>query len=237
MRDPSEGERKSLSLNRRELLALSAAGGALALTSCAPPPAGTEASRRADTAVPPFELEEATIAELGAGMESGRYTSRSITELYLERIDYLDRRGPELRSVIEVNPDALAIAAELDEERRAGRVRGPLHGVPILVKDNVATADRTTTTAGSLALEGSIPPADSFVARRLREAGAVLLGKANLSEWANIRSNRSSSGWSGRGGQCRNPYVLDRNPCGSSSGSGAATSATAATGAGGRRTP
>ena len=172
-----------------------------------------------------FELEEATIAELGGQMASGERTSAEITKLYLDRIEVLDRRGPALRSVIETNPDALEIAEELDRERAAGNVRGPLHGVPILLKDNIATADRTTTTAGSLALEGSIPPRDAFVAARLRLAGSVLLGKANLSEWANFRSNRSSSGWSARGGQCRNPYVLNRNPCGSSSGSGAATSA------------
>ena len=172
-----------------------------------------------------FELEEATIADLGRQMASGERTSAEITRLYLERIESLDRQGPSLCSVIETNPDALAIAGRLDAERAAGNVRGPLHGVPILLKDNIATADRNTTTAGSLALEGSIPPRDAFVAARLRRAGAVLLGKANLSEWANFRSNRSSSGWSARGGQCRNPYVLDRNPCGSSSGSGAATSA------------
>ena len=172
-----------------------------------------------------FELEEVTIAELGRQMAEGERTSREITELYIDRIEALDRQGPTLRSVIETNPDALEIAQELDRERAAGNVRGPLHGVPILLKDNIATADRTTTTAGSLALEGSIPPRDAFVADRLRQAGAVLLGKANLSEWANFRSNRSSSGWSARGGQCRNPYVLSRNPCGSSSGSGAAASA------------
>ncbi len=172
-----------------------------------------------------FELEEATIAELGGQMASGERTSAEITRLYLERIEAVDRQGPTLRSIIETNPDALEIAGQRDAERAAGDVRGPLHGVPILLKDNIATADRTTTTAGSLALEGSIPPRDAFVASRLRLAGAVLLGKANLSEWANFRSNRSSSGWSARGGQCRNPYVLNRNPCGSSSGSGAATSA------------
>ena len=172
-----------------------------------------------------FELEEVTIAELGRQMAEGERTSREITELYLDRIEALDRQGPTLRSVIETNQDALEIAGELDRERAAGNVRGPLHGVPILLKDNVATADRTTTTAGSLALEGSIPKQDAFVAARLRQAGAVPLGKANLSEWANFRSNRSSSGWSARGGQCRNPYVLNRNPCGSSSGSGAAASA------------
>ncbi len=179
----------------------------------------------APTEVGGFQLEEVTIAELGRQMAEGERTSREITGLYLARIEALDRQGPALRSVIETNPDALEIAGELDHERAAGNVRGPLHGVPILLKDNVATADRTTTTAGSLALEGSIPPRDAFVAARLRQAGAVLLGKANLSEWANFRSNRSSSGWSARGGQCRNPYVLSRNPCGSSSGSGAATSA------------
>jgi amidase len=158
-------------------------------------------------------------------MMSGRWTSSEITEAYLARIDEIDGQGPTLRSVIETNPEALEVASALDEERAAGQVRGPLHGVPILLKDNIATHDRMTTTAGSFALEGSVPPADSGVARKLREAGAVLLGKANLSEWANFRSTRSSSGWSGRGGQCKNPYVLDRNPCGSSSGSGAAAAA------------
>jgi amidase len=158
-------------------------------------------------------------------MASGEESSRSLTEKYLARIAALDRRGPELRSVLETNPDALAIAETLDRDRKAGKVRGPLHGIPILVKDNIGTADRMTTTAGSLALEGSIPSADAFVAKRLREAGAVILGKTNLSEWANFRSTHSSSGWSGRGGQCRNPYALDRNPSGSSSGSGAATAA------------
>jgi amidase len=172
-----------------------------------------------------FELEEVSITDLQAGMVSGRWSSRDITQAYLDRIAEVDRQGPTLRSVIETNPDALDIAESLDRERIEGRVRGPLHGIPILLKDNIATHDRMTTTAGSYALEGSIPPEDSGVARKLREAGAVLLGKANLSEWANFRSTRSSSGWSGRGGQCKNPYVLDRNPCGSSSGSGAAPSA------------
>jgi amidase len=173
----------------------------------------------------PFELEEATVASLQDGMKSGKYTARRITELYLNRISALDKQGPSLHSVIETNPDALEIADSLDAERKAKGPRGPLHGIPILIKDNIDTADKMTTTAGSLALTGSIPLQDSNVAKKLREAGAVILGKANLSEWANIRSNRSSSGWSGRGGQCRNPYVLDRNPSGSSSGPGAATSA------------
>lgn len=211
-------------MKRREFLGKSLAGGtALAVF----PEVNERAVASVEDApqVAAFELEEITIAELQKGMQSGRWTARAITEAYLQRIAQIDRQGPALHSVIETNPDALQIAEELDGERRAGKVRGPMHGVPVLVKDNIDTHDRMTTTAGSLALEGSIPPADSGVAQKLREAGAVLLGKANLSEWANIRSNHSSSGWSARGGQCRNPYVLDRNPCGSSSGSGAATSA------------
>ena len=175
--------------------------------------------------IAPFELDEATIDDLQKWMASGRMTSRSITRLYLNRIAALDRQGPALHHVIEVNPDALSIAASLDTERKSGRVRGPLHGIPVLVKDNVDTADRMTTTAGSLALAGSIPLQDSTVAAKLRAAGAVLLGKANLSEWANFRSTHSTSGWSARGGQAKNPYVLDRNPCGSSSGSGGAVAA------------
>ena len=172
-----------------------------------------------------FQLEETAIADLTASMRSGDRTTRSIVSQYLSRIQQLDRQGPMLQSVIETNPEALNIAEELDRERDAGTVRSPLHGVPVLLKDNIDTADQMTTTAGSLALQGSIPLGDSTVAHRLREAGAVLLGKANLSEWANYRSTRSSSGWSARGGQCRNPYVLDRSPCGSSSGSGVAVSA------------
>jgi len=176
-------------------------------------------------AISPFDLEEATFADLQAGMASGRMTSASITQQYIARIGELDRKGPTLRHVLEINPDALAIAESLDRERKSGRVRGPLHGIPILLKDNIDTADRMTTTAGSMALEGSIPLQDAFIAAKLRAAGAVLLGKTNLSEWANFRSTHSSSGWSGRGGQAKNPYVLDRNPCGSSSGSGGAVSA------------
>ena len=175
--------------------------------------------------IAPFELEEATIADLQAGMASGRMTAHSITQQYLDRIHALDRTGPTLRTVIEINPDALSIADTLDRERKAGRVRGPLHGIPILIKDNIDTADRMTTTAGSYALAGSIPLNDATIAAKLRAAGAILLGKTNLSEWANFRSTHSSSGWSGRGGQAKNPYLLDRNPCGSSSGSGAALSA------------
>src|SRR5438105_12380296 len=175
--------------------------------------------------VPPFELEETTIADLQNAMASGKMTARLITQAYLDRIAELDRKGPTLRHVIEVNPDALSIADALDQERKAGRVRGPLHGIPILLKDNVGTADKMTTTAGSLALEGSIASRDAFIAAKLRGAGAIFLGKANLSEWANFRSTHSTSGWSGRGGQAKNPYVLDRNPCGSSSGSGGAVAA------------
>ncbi|HEX9221327.1 MAG TPA: amidase [Gemmatimonadaceae bacterium] len=175
--------------------------------------------------VPPFELEEATISDLQARMAAGQLTARTITQQYLDRIAELDRKGPMLRYVIEINPDALSVADSLDQERKAGRVRSPLHGIPILLKDNVDTADRMTTTAGSLALAGSIPLQDSFIAAKLRAAGAIFLGKANLSEWANFRSSHSTSGWSGRGGLAKNPYVLDRNACGSSSGSGGAVSA------------
>jgi amidase len=186
-------------------------------------PESLRAARRFSVA--PFALEEATLADLQAGMVSGKLTARSITQQYLDRIAELDRQGPALRHVLETNPDALSIADTLDQERKAGRVRGPLHGIPILLKDNIDTADRMTTTAGSLALAGSIPLQDAFIAAKLRAAGAILLGKTNLSEWANFRSTHSSSGWSGRGGQAKNPYVLDRNPCGSSSGSGGAVSA------------
>lgn len=170
-------------------------------------------------------LEEATIADLQAALDAGSETAVSLTKKYLRRIKELDARGPALRAVIELNPDALHIARELDEERKQKGPRGKLHGLPVLIKDNIATHDRMTTTAGSLALAGSIAPQDSFVARKLREAGAVILGKSNLSEWANFRGDRSSSGWSGRGGQTKNPYVLDRNPSGSSSGSAAAVAA------------
>jgi amidase len=172
-----------------------------------------------------FELSEATIADLQKGLASGKYTARSLGEKYLARIEQIDRRGPAVNSVIEVNPEALAIAEALDKERKGKGARGPLHGIPVLIKDNIDTADRMQTTAGSLALLGSRPVRDSFVAQKLREGGAVILGKTNLSEWANIRSSHSVSGWSGRGGLTRNPYALDRNPCGSSSGSGAAVAA------------
>jgi amidase len=158
-------------------------------------------------------------------MRSGAYTARSIAERLLTRIDEIDRRGPAINAIIELNPDALTIADARDQERRAGRIRGPLHGIPILLKDNIDTADKMRTSAGSLALAEVVALRDAFLVERLRDAGAVILGKTNLSEWANFRSTHSTSGWSARGGQTKNPYVLDRNPCGSSSGSGAAVSA------------
>ena len=174
---------------------------------------------------PHSEIEEQTIADMQQRMAAGEMTAQQLLGVYLDRIEQLDRQGPELRSIIELNPDAMEIAAELDRERRERGPRGALHGIPILLKDNIDTADKMTTTAGSLALEGSHPLQDAFVTQRLREAGAIIVGKANLSEWANFRSSHSSSGWSGRGGQGKNPFVLDRSPCGSSSGSGQSVSA------------
>ena len=196
---------------------------AVATLSISPLSYGTRTDRQAVQAG--FELEEATIESMQEWMASGRYTSRRLTELYLQRIADLDREGPALNAISEVNPDALTIASALDEERQAKGPRGPLHGIPIVIKDNIDTADRMTTTAGSLALEGSIAAQDAFVVQRLRTAGAVIIAKTNLSEWANFRSTKSSSGWSGRGGQVKNPYALDRNPCGSSSGTGTAVAA------------
>jgi len=180
-------------------------------------PAGAE--------VPAFELDEVTLGGLQEGMASGKYTAQSLTELYLRRIESVDAQGPALRSVLETNPDALEIARKRDAERAAGRLRGPLHGVPVLIKDNIGTADRMETTAGSLVLMGARPAKSAPLVARLINAGAVLIGKTNLSEWANFRSTHSVSGWSGRGGQTRNPYALDRSPSGSSSGSGAAIAA------------
>ncbi len=183
------------------------------------------ASEQAHADEPAFELAELSIADLQDGMKSGKWTARSLAEKYLARIEAIDGKGPALHSVIETNADALKIAEALDKERKEKGLRGPLHGIPVLIKDNIDTADRMATTAGSLALVGSKPPADAFLVKRLREAGVVLLGKTNLSEWANIRCSYSTSGWSGRGGLTKNPYALDRNPSGSSSGSGAAVSA------------
>ncbi|HWK06971.1 MAG TPA: amidase [Puia sp.] len=172
-----------------------------------------------------FTLNEATIDSLQQKMQKGEYTARSLTELYLRRIEDVDKKGPALHAVIEVNPDALTIADDLDKERKAGKLRGPLHGIPVLVKDNIDTGDKMMTTAGSLALVGNKAAQDAHIIKKLREAGAVLLGKTNLSEWANFRSSRSTSGWSSRGGQTKCPYILDRNPSGSSAGSGSAVAA------------
>ena len=218
-------------INRRKFLKTSTATGlilgSLGLPSCQSPVKskketdGDQAKPDADE----FELNEMTIDELQQKMQSGGYTSRTITELYLKRIDAIDKKGYALNAVIELNPDALGIADEMDKERKAGKIRSQLHGIPVLVKDNIDTADKMMTTAGSLALDGHKAVKDAFIINQLRAAGAVLLGKTNLSEWANFRSSRSSSGWSSRGGQTKNPCVLDRNPCGSSSGSGVAVAA------------
>lgn len=217
-------------MDRRRFLgtgALGAAALAAGRPLAAHPPDAhpPDAHPPASPAAQEFEFAEATVADLQAHMAAGRHDARAIAQAHLARIAALDHAGPTVRSVIEVNPEALAIAERMDAERRAGRVRGPLHGIPVLLKDNVDTGDRMMTSAGSLALATAPAPRDAFLAARLREAGAVILGKTNLSEWANFRSTRSSSGWSGRGGQTRNPYALDRSPCGSSSGSGAAVAA------------
>ena len=215
-------------LSRRRFVGASLAAGALGVLDPrdAIARSATSIAGREPTVAPePFELEELTIAELQEGMRSGRWTARKLTEQYLERIDRMNHGTGGLRAVIEINPGALDIADALDAERSDRGERGALHGIPILLKDNIGTADGTLTTAGSLALAGAPAPRDAFIVTRLREAGVVPLGKANLSEWANFRSTRSSSGWSARGGQCRNPYALDRSPSGSSSGSAAAVAA------------
>jgi len=188
---------------------------------------GTAGAQKKNENVPAdsFELNETTIDELQQKMQSRKYTSRSITEMYLKRIEAIDKNGPKLNSVIELNPDALAIADAMDAERKTGKVRGPMHGIPVLIKDNINTGDKMMTTAGALALEGNHAARDAFIIKQLRAAGAVLLGKTNLSEWANFRSTNACSGWSSRGGQTKCPYILDRNTSGSSSGSGAAVAA------------
>ena len=217
-----------LAANRRSFLKATVIGSAAATLSPLYPALGAAREMASSSAVPdlrPFELDEITIIDLQDGMKSGKFTARSLVEKYSARVAEIDKQGPAINSVIELNPDALAIAETLDQERKTKGARGPLHGIPVLIKDNIDTADRMMTTAGSLALVGSKPPRDSFVAQKLRAAGAVILGKTNLSEWANIRSSHSTSGWSGRGGLTKNPYALDRNPCGSSSGSGAGVSA------------
>jgi amidase len=217
-------------MDRRKFLRSGSVAGiaatTLVATSCQSPAPGSTSNNPEDGKfTDDFELNEATIDTLQEKMKNGSYTSRSITQLYLDRIVAIDKNGPAINSVIEVNPDALEIADKMDAERKAGKVRGPLHGIPVLIKDNIDTGDKMMTTAGSLALEGHKAGSDAFVIKQLRNAGAVILGKTNLSEWANFRSTRSSSGWSSRGGQTKNPCVLDRNPCGSSSGSGAAVAA------------
>jgi amidase len=232
-----EGEENSTNVRgpsvpaRRKFLRTSLIGGVTAAVATAVKPLTTHAHERSAPPRPradeisTFEFDEITITDLQDAMKSSKYTARSITEKYLARIGQIDKQGPAINSVIELNPDALSIADALDKERKDKGVRGPLHGIPVLIKDNIDTADKMMTTAGSLALWGSRPSKDATVAQKLREAGAVIVGKTNLSEWANIRSGHSTSGWSSRGGQTKNPYALDRNPCGSSSGSGAAVSA------------
>ena len=225
--------------SRRTFLKVTAVGGAAATLTPLYPALGAARQSASDlrsSDIKPFELDEITITDLQDGMRSGRFTARSLVERYSARIEEIDKHGPAINSVLELNPDAFSTADQLDQERKAKGPRGPLHGIPVLIKDNIDTADRMMTTAGSLALIGSKPPKDSFVAEKLRTAGAVILGKTNLSEWANIRSSHSTSGWSGRGGLTKNPYALDRNPCGSSSGSGAGVSANLCTAAIGTET-
>ena len=220
--------------SRRTFLKVTAVGGAAATLTPLYPALGAAREIASDVRpadIKPFELDEMTITDLQDGMKSGKFTARSLVEKYSARIDEIDKHGPAINSVLELNPDAFSTADQLDQERKAQGPRGPLHGIPVLIKDNIDTADRMMTTAGSLALIGSQPPKDSFVAEKLRAAGAVILGKTNLSEWANIRSSHSTSGWSGRGGLTKNPYALDRNPCGSSSGSGVGVSANLCTAA------
>jgi len=216
-------------MKRRDFITsttLATAGLSTLLTaSCNPADKSAKPELTSSEAVPAFELDEESISSLQEKMAAGKYSSEQITQLYLDRIEAIDKKGPLLNSVIEINPDALSIAKAMDEERKAGKTRGPMQGIPVLIKDNIDTGDKMQTTAGSLALEGHIASSDSFVVKKLREAGAVIMGKTNLSEWANFRSTHSSSGWSSRGGQTKCPYTLDHNPCGSSSGSGAAVAA------------
>ncbi|WP_420150430.1 amidase, partial [Spirosoma sp.] len=213
-------------MNRRSFIRNSSVAtvSASAFAACSSPKSESS-DNEVPSAADEFVLNELSINDLQAKMKSGEYSSERITQLYLERIDAIDKKGPRLNAVIELNPDALSIAKAMDQERKDGQLRGPMHGIPILIKDNIDTHDQMMTTAGSLALEGHKATQDAFIVTQLRKAGAVILGKTNLSEWANFRSTRSTSGWSSRGGQTRNPYVLDRNPSGSSSGSGSATSA------------
>ena len=225
MQTEEEFEGRSGKFNRRDFLKKGVTGGAAAVALPGLAAGESHASPLPPPSPAPFDLDEVTVADLQKGMTSGKYTARTIAQKYLARIASIDRKGPALNSIIELNPDALKIADELDNERKAKGARGPLHGIPVLIKDNIDTRDRMATTAGSLALVGSKPPSDSYVVQRLRAAGAIILGKTNLSEWANIRASRSTSGWSGRGGLTKNPYALDRNCSGSSSGTGAAVAA------------
>jgi len=214
--------------NRRSFLKTALIGSTVATITPLYPALGAAreiASATPASEVKPFEFDEITIADLQHGMNSGKFTAHSLVEAYSARIEAIDKQGPAINSVIELNPEAFSVADSLDRERKGKGPRGPLHGIPVLIKDNIDTADKMMTTAGSLALVGSKPPQDAYVVQRLRAAGAVILGKTNLSEWANIRSSHSTSGWSGRGGLTKNPYALDRNPCGSSSGTGAGISA------------
>jgi len=206
--------------NRREFLKTGLMGAAAVAAA-----SQLDITASAQTPSKPFELEEMTVAELRAGLASGRFTSQQLVEMYSQRIADIDKQGPAINAVIEMNPDAMAMAQKADQERKAGGARGPMHGIPVLIKDNIATGDKMSTSAGSLALKDAKSPKDSFVAAQLRKSGAIILGKTNLSEWANIRSSHSSSGWSARGGQTKCPYALDRNPSGSSSGTGSAISA------------
>lgn len=194
-------------------------------TACTDKKTESIATTKTDDATADFELNEITVTELQEKMAKGEYTSEQITQLYLDRIEAVDKNGPKLNAIIELNPDALEIAKAMDKERKDGKIRGALHGIPILIKDNIDTADKMMTTAGALALLGNKASKDAFIVKQLRDAGAVLLGKTNLSEWANFRSTNSCSGWSSRGGQTKNPYILDHSPCGSSSGSGSAVAA------------
>ncbi len=221
-------------MKRRDFItssSLAAAGltSALAISCNTNPSPAKEEEKKPTNTDDNFALNEITVAELQDKVQKGEYTYEQITDMYLQRIDALDKKGPAINAVIELNPDAKIFAREMDRERNNGKVRSPLHGIPILIKDNIDTADKMKTSAGSLALANSIALKDSFVAEKLRQAGLVILGKTNLSEWANIRSNHSTSGWSGRGGLTKNPYALDRNACGSSSGTGASIAANFAT--------
>jgi amidase len=215
-------------MNRRKFLFNTTATGlsvAVAASACNTSKAIASSGTEDHSAAAAFDLNEVTVDELQAKMQRGEMTSKKLAQKYLDRIAAIDKQGPAINAVIELNPDALAIAEAMDKERKAGKVRGPLHGIPVLIKDNINTGDKMMTTAGAAALIGNVASSDAFIVGKLREAGAVLLGKTNLSEWANFRSTRSSSGWSSRGRQTKNPNVLNRNPCGSSAGSGASVSA------------